>query len=241
MTGHSPTSPSSSRARLALEIAGFVGLALLLKQALAVVAWRYAGPLSLYILIALLTVYFRRNGLSWRDFGLVRLNALRAKLLIPPQVLFTLALFAAAAAPILLLAERYEIDFLTTPPSGVEERFGNVEGNLALYLLWLGIVWTAAAFGEEMFFRGYLVTRLTSLFEGAPLGALLAVALSALLFGSGHIYYQGLRGFIITGAIGVALGTAFLLMKRNLWPLVILHGAIDTATFTVTFLGIDPG
>lgn len=35
-----------------------------------------------------------------------------------------------------------------------------------MLLLWLGIVWTAAAFGEEIFFRGFLITRTMALFGG---------------------------------------------------------------------------
>jgi membrane protease YdiL (CAAX protease family) len=105
-----------------------------------------------------------------------------------------------------------------------------------LYLLWLVTVWTAAAFGEEMFFRGYLVTRLQTVFADIKFGVVLAVLVPALLFGLGHVYYQGLRGLVITGAIGLAFGTMFLLFKRNLWPVVLWHGIIDTLTFTAIFM-----
>jgi membrane protease YdiL (CAAX protease family) len=102
--------------------------------------------------------------------------------------------------------------------------------------LWLVIVWTAAAFGEEMFFRGYLITRLQNLFSDIKFGNVLAVITPALLFGLAHIYYQGLRGLVITGLIGLAFGTMFLLFKRNLWPLILWHGVIDTLTFTAMFM-----
>ncbi|MGF1545007.1 MAG: lysostaphin resistance A-like protein [Parvularculaceae bacterium] len=229
-----------SRLQLAGEIAFFVTLAIVLKQILTLVVWRYAGPLSLYVLIAVLTVHLRRRGLSWRSFGLVVLSSLRLKLLVIPQAFLALIAFAAAVAPILMLGDHYNIAVITTVPDGVEDRFGDVEGDLAMYLLWLGIVWTAAAFGEEMFFRGYLVTRLSSVFEGAPFASVLAIVIAAIIFGCGHMYYQGLRGLIIAGAIAVAFGSVFLLLKKNLWPIIILHGAIDTATFTVTYLGIEP-
>ena len=58
----------------------------------------------------------------------------------------------------------------------------------------------------------------------------------ALLFGLAHVYYQGLRGLVFTGAIGLAFGTMFLLFKRNLWPLVLWHGIVDTLTFTAIFM-----
>lgn len=87
-----------------------------------------------------------------------------------------------------------------------------------------------------MFFRGYLVTRLQTVFADIKFGVVLAVLVPALLFGLGHVYYQGLRGLVITGAIGLAFGTMFLLFKRNLWPVVLWHGIIDTLTFTAIFM-----
>jgi membrane protease YdiL (CAAX protease family) len=87
-----------------------------------------------------------------------------------------------------------------------------------------------------MFFRGYLVTRLQTLFRGGLPRAIFAVAISALIFGYGHFYYQGWRGAVVTCGIGLAFGTMFLLFKRNLWPLILLHGIIDTLTFTAIFM-----
>ena len=90
-----------------------------------------------------------------------------------------------------------------------------------------------------MFFRGYLITRLRQAFSGTVLAPALAVLFAAIFFGYGHMYYQGWRGFVLTGMIAIAFGTMFLLFKRNLWPLIILHGSIDTLTFTVQYLGIE--
>jgi membrane protease YdiL (CAAX protease family) len=91
-----------------------------------------------------------------------------------------------------------------------------------------------------MFFRGFLVTRTLALFRGVPFAAVFAVLIPALLFGLGHFYYQGLRGLVTTTAIGIAFGAAFLLLKRNLWPLVLIHGIVDTINFTVLYLGLEP-
>ena len=90
-----------------------------------------------------------------------------------------------------------------------------------------------------MFFRGFLVTRGAALFHGLPFGPAFAVLVAAILFGLGHFYYQGLRGLVMTAAIGVAFGAAFLLMKRNLWPIVLVHGLIDTINFTALYLGLE--
>jgi membrane protease YdiL (CAAX protease family) len=142
----------------------------------------------------------------------------------------------AVVAPILIIGPAIGLEFLAEVPAGVEDRWGNVRGNLPMYLLWLVIVWTVAAFGEEMFFRGYLVTRLQNVFADIKFGVVLAVFVPALLFGLAHVYYQGLRGLVFTGAIGLAFGTMFLLFKRNLWPMVLWHGIVDTLTFTAIFM-----
>lgn len=198
--------------------------------------WRYAGPASLLLTLGLLTLYMRATGLRWSAMGLLPLRGWKAKLMVLPKAGLTLVAFAIVVALTTIVGPAIGLAFLTEVPAGVENRWGDVAGSWPHYLLWLGIVWTAAAFGEEMFFRGYLVTRLQSLFRGGLPGAILAVAISAMIFGYGHFYYQGWRGAVVTCGIGLAFGTMFLLFKRNLWPLILLHGLIDTLTFTAIFM-----
>lgn len=232
--------PPPSRLALAAEVAAFVGFALLSKYLLSLVFWRYAGPVSLLLTLALLTLYLRARGTGWLAMGLVPLPGWRAKLMVLPKAGLTLVAFAVVVALTTIVGPAVGLDFLKEVPSGVEGRWGEVAGSVPHFLLWLTIVWTAAAFGEEMFFRGYLITRLHMLFAGGRLTPVLASALAvvvpALIFGYGHYYYQGWRGAIVTGGIGLAFGTMFLLFKRNLWPMILLHGVIDTLTFTAIFL-----
>jgi hypothetical protein len=228
-----------SRRRAASELAVFGALALILRIALDPLFWRYAGPVSLVATLVCLAIYLHRRGEGWSSFGLIPLKGLKAKLMVLPQALLVLALFGVAVAGVLLGGEALGWTFLKEVPAGVEDRWGDVEGSLPMLLLWLGIVWTAAAFGEEMFFRGFLVTRATALFQGLPLAPIFAVLLAALLFGLGHLYYQGLRGLVTTAAIGIAFGAAFLLLKRNLWPIVLVHGVVDTINFLALYSGVE--
>jgi membrane protease YdiL (CAAX protease family) len=226
----------STKLEILAEVGAFVGLAVVSKIVVNQFNQNFSGPISLVFTLAILTVYLRSRGLSWSDMGLYPLSGIKAKLMVIPQAFLVFLSFVAAVAPILLIGPALGLEFLTELPAGVEDRWGNVRGNLPMYLLWLGTVWTAAAFGEEMFFRGYLVTRFQTAFADMRLGVVLAVLLPALLFGLGHVYYQGLRGLVVTGAIGLAFGTMFLLFKRNLWPLVLWHGTVDTLTFTALFM-----
>lgn len=229
---------SSNRARraIAAELAAFVAFALVSKYLMSLVAWRYAGPASLLLTLGVLTLALRARGQSWAALGLVPLAGWKAKLMVLPQAGLTLVAFAAAVALTTIAGPALGLDFMNKVPEGVEGRWGDVAGNFSQFVLWLAIVWTAAAFGEEMFFRGYLITRLGQLFAPGWAGAALAVVLPALIFGYGHFYYQGLRGAVVTAAIGLAFGTMFLVFKRNLWPLILLHGTIDTLTFTAIYM-----
>jgi len=46
-----------------------------------------------------------------------------------------------------------------------------------------------------------------------------------------------LTGLVNAGVIGLIFGTFFLLYKRNLWPLVLAHGFINSLGFTSEFMG----
>jgi len=231
--------PVMSRWLILAEVIGFVALALGSRYVMSLFFWRFAGPVSLVFTLAILTSYLRGRGIGWSDMGLRALPGIKAKLLVIPQAALVGIVFFGAVATVLIGGPAIGLDFIGQVPDTVDERWGNLEGNIPLFLLWLAIVWTVAAFGEEMFFRGYLITRLETAFSGIRWGVVLAVLLPAMLFGYGHYYYQGLSGVFVTGAIGLVLGTMFVLFKRNLWPVVIWHGMIDTLAFTATFMNWD--
>ena len=231
--------PELSRPGIAAELIAFIGFALLSKYLLSLIIWRYAGPVSLLLTLAVLTVYLHARGHRWSGFGLVPLRTWKDRVMVLPQAGLVLVSFALVVALTTIAGPALGLAFMKDVPAGVEDRWGDVAGSLPHYLLWLAIVWTAAAFGEEMFFRGYLVTRMQTLFSGGRIGSVIAVIIPALIFGYGHLYYQGWRGAVVTAGIGLAFGAMFLLFKRNLWPLILLHGVIDTLTFTAIFLQLE--
>ena len=96
-------------------------------------------------------------------------------------------------------------------------------------------VWIGAAIGEELFFRGFLLTKFTTLFGGGRLALALAILAQAVWFGAGHVS-QGVGGMIMAGAIGAVLAIYFLTRgRRSLVPLIVAHGLIDTVTQTIHF------
>ncbi len=150
-------------------------------------------------------------------------------------------LVALAAAALRVLLGEFVVDPLTArfwPPAVAPSGAEAISGNLAQALLWLVLVWTWAAFGEEIGYRGYLLTRAADLGRGSNRAYWAAMLFVAVLFGIGH-YYKGPSGMIDSGVAGLILGAAYLLSKRNLWVAVLAHGFIDTFGIVVLYFGWD--
>jgi membrane protease YdiL (CAAX protease family) len=107
-----------------------------------------------------------------------------------------------------------------------------LQGNLPMLLLSLLGVYIVSSFGEEVVYRGFLISRLQSLFGGESKTAVVAaLIISSIIFGFAHFEW-GPMGIGQTTFMGAALGISFLITKRNLWPLVLAHGYMDTLLFT---------
>ena len=180
------------------------------------------------VALGLLSLRLRDGG--WAAMGLRR----------PASWSRLLAIGAAAAVLRLALGE-YLIDPLTarfwppaTAPSGVAEITGDPGYALAVLIF----VWIFAAFGEEIVYRGYLLTRAADLGRRSPAAYLAAVVATSILFGVGH-FYKGPAGMVDTGVAGLVLGGAYLLAGRNLWVSIVAHGLVDTVGIVLLLFGWD--
>ena len=231
---------SSPRPLILLEVLIAALAAMTVKALISLVLWRYAGPLTLLTVLSGLTVYLRWRGLGWRHFGLIKIPKLKSWLLLPVQALFAIVAILATGVGTATIGTALGFEFMGEEPAGVMDRFGAVaDGSLPHYLLWLAISILAAGLGEELFFRGYMINRLRDGLGSGVVMTALTVLLPAIYFGYGHFYYQGLRGLITTGLIGLSLGLLFLIYKRNLWPLVIAHAGVDCLVFTALYFNLD--
>ncbi len=122
-------------------------------------------------------------------------------------------------------------------PNKAPQVLGEVTGNLPLLLYLLPVVWLFAAFGEEFFYRGYLMTRFAQFMGEGRLAWTIALVAQALLFGAAHAY-QGPPGMVSAGIGGLILGAGTLIWGRNLWPAIIGHGLADTLGFTLLYFGM---
>jgi uncharacterized protein len=114
--------------------------------------------------------------------------------------------------------------------------FNDLKGNWKSALSALGLIWTFAAFGEEMGYRGYLLTRAADVGNRSKLAYGIAILASAVLFGYGH-YYKGPPGILQSTVSGLILGSAYLLSGRNLWLVILAHGCRDTIAIAAAFFG----
>ena len=178
--------------------------------------------------LLLATIDLRVRGRSWGDVGLRRPDRLLHALFLIP-VIVLLALIADVA--LTLVMER----LADAAPVNVSH-LDNIEGNLPGFVWGMIVMWTTAAFAEEMLFRGYLMSRIAELIGPRAAGWAVGLLVSAFLFGISHAY-QGPAGIIGTGTTGLVFGVGYLLSRRNLWPVIIVHGIANSIGFVALYLG----
>jgi membrane protease YdiL (CAAX protease family) len=148
-------------------------------------------------------------------------------------------LIALAGAGVRILLGQFVIEPVTGffwPPPTAPALANEITGNVKIALLALLLVWTFAAFGEEIAYRGYLLTRAADIGGRSTTAYWLGIVVVSVLFGYGH-YYKGPSGIIDSGIAGLILGTAYMLTGRNLWACIFTHGFIDTFGVIDAFFG----
>lgn len=200
------------------------------KQSFLLYDSKFAGPVSTFIAMFVATWRLRARGLTWGELGFKRPDSWWRTLALSGFVFGVIVLGAALGNGIagVFFDKGYVLN-----------RFGNIEGDIPMYLMWMGLVWTHSAFFEEMLFRAFLINRLSAFLGGSTAATLLSVTLAAIFFGYRHAYYQGPFGFVVTGVIGFGLGLIYVWFgKNNLLPQILAHGYVNSISFTMRFLGI---
>ena len=148
-------------------------------------------------------------------------------------------LIALAAAGLRILLGQFVIEPVTGffwPPPTAPALANEITGKAKIALFALLLVWTFAAFGEEIAYRGYLLTRAADIGRRSTIAYWLGIVFVSILFGYGH-YYKGPSGIVDSGIAGLILGTAYMLAGRNLWACILTHGFIDTFAVIDAFFG----
>jgi uncharacterized protein len=174
-------------------------------------------------------IILNRQGSGWREIGLAK----------PARWLNTILLGVGAwigAVVVFMAMQMIAVGLLTAlgiAPSEIDQsRFNPIEGNLPLFILMVILSWTTIAFGEELFYRAFLITRLT---EYAAIGKGLAIVIAGIIFGVVH-FPEGPVGILSNGAFGILFGWIYVRSGRNLWITIIGHGLINTLRFVLLFI-----
>lgn len=184
-----------------------------------------------YVLAILIGgLILRLQGSGWRRIGLAR----------PASCWKTVSSGVGAwiaAVLIFVLTQVVIVAILTvlgqSMPEIDQSRFNPVNGNVPLFLLMVILAWTTIAFGEELFYRAFLISRLV---DHAAMGRGAAITISAMIFAAAH-FAEGPMGILSNGAIGGLFGWIYLRSGRNLWITVIGHGLLNTFRFTLLYVG----
>ncbi len=189
-------------------------------------------PNEVPILFVLCIASVRLREGSFRAIGLGR-----------PKSWLATILAAVTTAAIVLVVGQFvteplaKILHLRSNEGAAANALGAMPGNTVNALRGLGIVWTFAAFGEELGYRRYLLGRAADVGNGTTSSYWLALLVVSCLFGVGH-FYQGPAGVFTTACDGFMIGAAYLVSRRNLWVAVLAHGLVDTAGIALLYFGL---
>ena len=90
---------------------------------------------------------------------------------------------------------------------------------------------------EEILFRGYVTWYFLAFWPGTRISLALAVIISSILFGFGHIYL-GVRQ-VGTSAVGGVLFAAIVRVAGSLLPAMMLHAALDLNSFDLGYRALS--
>lgn len=190
---------------------------------------RIAPPLG--ILIAVLFIWFvlRVSRAGWSDVGMRR----------PKNWITTIGIGIGVA--LFLQALAFFVLVPTMQRFGVQlpdmSRFESIHGNIPMLLMWLVVAWTTAGFGEEIIWRGFVMSRVARVLGDGKAAWVFSLILVSVLFGLLHLY-QGTVGVVLTGVAGLVFGILYLASGRNLWAPIIAHGTTDTLAFLFIYTGL---
>jgi membrane protease YdiL (CAAX protease family) len=203
---------------------------------LACAAWIVIGHNVLRLLpnevpilavIALVTAHLTRGGFAGLGFR----RPASWRLVIGLALSFVVVRWGAGYAVELLTARVWPA---IQAPKGTDEIVGHPLAALAA----LAIVWTFAALGEEIGYRGLIMGRTAQVLGGGRAAWIAGLLVSALLFGFGHVY-KGPAGILDSGIAGLLLGGIYLASGRCLWTCVLAHGLSDTMAVALTYFGLN--
>jgi membrane protease YdiL (CAAX protease family) len=198
------------------------------------VGWRVVGSnlvarqavvwIANILMLVAVWIGLRVRGQTWESMGLpFRFGGFRAlgRTVLQAVIVLVVALAAFVAGSLVMMK------VTPGPPQADMSGYAYLQGNLPMLLLALAGVYVVSSFGEEVLYRGFLMTRLAAIGPHGKASWPHAAVTSAVIFGLAHFDW-GIVGVVQTAFMGLALGIAYLVTRRNLWALVLAHAGMDT-------------
>jgi uncharacterized protein len=174
----------------------------------------------------------RLRGMRWKDVGFARPRSWGK------AVLVGIAVGVGMEGLELFVTQPLLARWLGKMPD--LSNFADMTGNLKVFLIYLVLLWTLGALGEEIDYRGYLMNRLAGIFRETKAAWVVSLIAVSVVFGCAHLG-QGATGMIENVWDGLLLGALYLACGRNLAVPVIAHAVGDTLDFVLIYLGKYPG
>lgn len=184
----------------------------------------------LLFLLGWISLRLRSQG--WSSVGLVKPGSWGRTILIAGVSAIGLQLLSTYVTEPL-------ITLVTHQPTNLSE-FKPLIGNVKLLVMYLLLIWTLTAFGEELVYRGYIMNRMADLGDRTPRAWAISLLAVSSLFGLGH-FYQGPTGMIDTGIMSLIVGGLYIYSGRNLWLPILTHGFSNTIGLLLVFFNLVPG
>jgi CAAX protease family protein len=202
----------------------FIGKNPILKQA---VIW-----IANIVMLLIVWAGIKIRGESLKDFGLTfKTTTLRdgIKVFLLSLLVFLLAISGFILGSIIMA------NITGIPENGNMGGYDYLKDNIGMLLLTLGGVYIVSSFGEEVIYRAFLINRISEFGLGTKNATVIAVILSAVIFGFAH-YEWGPMGIVQTGFMGLALAICYIKLKKRLWILILAHAYMDTILMVQMYL-----
>jgi hypothetical protein len=196
----------------------------------AIVTLGYAGHVptsSAPWLLLIAALSFKIRIQTWQNVG-PHTNTLKLDILLGTILGITLQTFGT------FIQEPF-FDWLTQSHQDISQ-FEGVRQSLGLIILMIALSWLLAGFGEEMVYRGYLLTRVTEICGNGRTATFIGLIFSSLIFALAH-KYQGISGILDSGLMGFYYGLIYLLSGKRLYVAIFTHGVNNTLGFIFLYLG----
>jgi membrane protease YdiL (CAAX protease family) len=176
----------------------------------------------LMLLMVFTGIKLRGEGLEHFGFSFKKVTwKIGLKTFLQSIIVFILALAGFVIGSIIMA------NITGIPESSDMSSYDYLKDNIWMLFLTLGGVYIVSSFGEEVIYRAFLINRISELGLNSKKGKILAVIISAIIFGLAH-YSWGIMGVVQTTFMGLALGGSYLYLKKRIWVLIFAHAYMDT-------------